>query len=379
MKKIFIIFFLFTLSAQFAFAQETCNDEMIMAVKGKWVKRPDATMKAGNQVQITNRIDKMQQLLQAAYPEPKGIEAAWYRSMGGYNSSLSSNAESYVLNGLFKTYYCNSNVKKMLLGTETSNWFYVWVNKFSWFAEKDDNFLVENNPVYLLTKKLGELNGFPLFAGNDNGTSNTGTTFSKTILISRPGQLPYTPVSRKKYLLTLLKSKEDFQNRYEQSLLKNPVRSDAEEEAYKKQQLERVANQEQNEQTKEKAKANFLRGYKSQKQRQQEDIKRSREVYQRDIKTARDYIANTNAEELEKPAYMQNTSYASSFLKFANENEGRMLVQLNNNYFNNKLPAHAPQFLVAYWSWNTEKPSLDFATHIENNFDFKALLAMLDK
>ncbi len=379
MKKIFIIFFLFSFSVQFVVAQETCNDEMIMAVKGKWAKRPDATMKAGNQVQITSRIDKMQQLLQAAYPEPKGIEAAWYRSMGGYNSSVNSNAESYVLNGLFKTYYCNTNVKKMLLGTETSNWFYVWVNKFSWFAEKDDNFLVENNPVYLLTKNIGELNGFPLYAGNDNSVSNTGTTFSKTILISRAGQLPYTPVSRKKYLLTLLKSKENFQNRYEQSLLKNPVRSDAEEEAYKKQQLERVANQEQNEQTKEKAKANFLRGYKTAKQRQQEDINRSKEVYQRDIKTARDYITNTSDDELEKPAYMQNTSYASSFLKFANENEGRMLVQLNNNYFNNKLPAHAPQFLVAYWSWNTEKPSLDFATHIENNFDFKALQAMLDK
>lgn len=114
MKKTFIILFLFSLSMQFVLAQETCNDETIMAVKGKWVKRPDATMKAGNQAQITSRIDKMQQLLQAAYPEPKGIEAAWYRSMGGYNSSVSSNAESYVLNALFKTYYCNTNVKNVI-------------------------------------------------------------------------------------------------------------------------------------------------------------------------------------------------------------------------------------------------------------------------
>ncbi len=192
MKKIISLFFLLSIATN-VFAQEPCNEEIIMAIKGKWVKRPDATMKAGNQTQITGRIDKMQHLLQSAYPEPKGIEAAWYRSMGGYNSSVSSNADSYVLNALFKTYYCNSNVKKLLLGTETGNWFYVWVNKFSWFAGKDDNFLIENKPVYLLTKKLGELNGFPLYAGNDNSTSNTGTTFSKTILISRPGQLPYTP------------------------------------------------------------------------------------------------------------------------------------------------------------------------------------------
>ncbi|MFN2440360.1 MAG: hypothetical protein ABR503_14250, partial [Chitinophagaceae bacterium] len=98
---------------------------------GKWAKRPDANMKAGNQIQISNRIDKMQQLLQAAYPNPKGIEAGWYRSMSGYNSSVNSNADSYVLNALFKAYYCNTNVNKLLLGGETSTWFYVWANKFS--------------------------------------------------------------------------------------------------------------------------------------------------------------------------------------------------------------------------------------------------------
>lgn len=378
MKQITPLFFLL-LVANTLFVQEPCNEEIIMAIKGKWVKRPDANMKAGNQIQIIGRIDKMQHLLQSAYPEPKGIEAAWYRSMGGHNSSVSSTAESYVLNALFKTYYCNSNVKKLLLGTETGNWFYVWVNKFSWFAEKGNNFLVENKPVYLLTKKTGELNGFPLYAGNDNSASNTGNSFSKAILISRPGELPYTPVSRKQYLLALLKNKESQHTQYIESLLKMPVRSDAEDEVYKQQQLERVAKQELNEQTKEKAKANFLRGYKTARQRQQEDINRAKEIYLRDIKMAQDYLNNTVEEELAKPAYLKNTSYGSSFREFASDNEALMMVQVNSHYFNNKLPAHAPQFLVVYWRWNSEKPSLDFASHVENNFDFKALQAMLDK
>jgi len=360
-------------------AQQPCNDDMIMAVKGKWTKRPDATMKAGNQAQVISRIDKMQQLLQAAYPEPKGIEAAWYRSMGGYYSSIDKSSVSYELSAMFFTWYCNIHVKKLLLGTETGDWFYVWVNKFSWFAEEDDKFLVEYKPVYLLTKRLGELNGFPLYAGNDNSVSNTGAKFSKTILISRPGQLPYTPVSRKQYLLVFLKNKEDWQKKYVESLLKIPVRSDAEEEAYKNQQMERVVNKEQNEQTKEKARANFLRGYTTAKQRLQDDIARSEKVYQQDIKAATDYLANTPDEELAKPAYMKNTSYSGSFKEFAKENEGMMMVQVNSSYFNNKLPAHAPQFLVVYWKWNTEKPSIDFANHIGNNFNFKALQAMLDK
>jgi hypothetical protein len=164
-----------------------------------------------------------------------------------------------------------------------------------------------------------------------------------------------------------------------EGLSKMPVRNDAEEEAYKNQQIERVVKQEQNEQTKQKAKANFLRGYTTAKQRQKDDIARSEKVYQQDIKAATDYLANTSNEELAKPAYMKNGSYSSSFREFAKENEGMMMVQVNNSYFNNKLPAHAPQFLVVYWHWNTEKPSIDFANHIETNFNFKALHAMLDK
>jgi hypothetical protein len=352
---------------------------MIMAVKGKWVKHTDANMQTGNQAAITTRIDKMQQLLQTAYPEPKGIEAYWYRSMGGYYAAIAGTSSAYELNALFKTYYCNSHVKKMLLATETGNWFDIWVNKFKWFAEIDDKFLVNNKPVYLLTKELGELNGFPMYAGINNATSNTGTSFSKTILISRPGMLPYTPVTRKQYLLVFLSMKEAWQKSYKENLLKIPVRSDVEEEVYKKQQLEKaVLAAGTDEKLREKARTNFLRGYTTAKQRQQADIARSEEVYRKDIQAATAYLANTTAEELDKPAYLRS-GYVGYFREFAKPSEGGMMVQVNESYFNNKLPAHVPQFIIAYWRWNKEKPSLDYASHIENNFNFKALQEMLDK
>ena len=170
-----------------------------------------------------------------------------------------------------------------------------------------------------------------------------------------------------------------MQKKFIDGLLKMRVRSDAEEEAYKNQQMEREVNKPGNELAKEKARSNFLRGYTTEKQRQQKDLDKVEEVYQRDIKVATNYLANTPEEDLTKPAYMQNTSYSSSFIKFAKENEGSMMVQVNDNYFNNRLPAYVPQFLVVYWHWNTEKPSMDFANHIENNFNFTALQAMLDK
>ena len=178
-----------------------------MHVKGKWVKRPDNNMKAANLPLINQRIDKMQQLLQQAYPELNGMEARWYRTMGGYHSAFNKNITEYELISRFFTWYCNTHSKKLSLGTEAGTSFGIWVNKLKWFAEKDEKFVVEDKPVFMLLKKQGEMNGFPLY-GNDNSTSNTGKYFSKAILISRPGQLPFTPITRKQYLIAFLKGRE---------------------------------------------------------------------------------------------------------------------------------------------------------------------------
>ncbi|MEO5942405.1 MAG: hypothetical protein ABIP30_15580 [Ferruginibacter sp.] len=362
-----------------SFAQQICNDEIIMAVKGKWKKHSDANMQMGNQSQIISRLDKMQQVIQAAYPEPRGIEAGWSRSMGGYFESLNKNSVAYDLNIMFFSWYCNSHVKKLLLGGEASSSLNIWANKFKWFASKNEDFTIDSNPVYLLTKKTGDANGFTVFEGNDNGTRNTGTTFSKTILISRPGQLPYTTINRNKYLTVFLKNKAEAYRQSKEGLLKRKVRSEAEEEVYKNQQIEKEVNKPGNELVKEKAKSNFLRGYTTERQRLQKDLDNEEERYQKDIQAANDYLKSTSAAELNKPAYVENTSYSYSFKKFGNEKDGRAIVQVNNNYFNIKLPAYVPQFLVVYWYWNTEKASLDFDSQIEKNLDFKLLQAMLDK
>lgn len=377
MKKLFqfivIAFFINT-----SFAQEPCNDDIIMNIKGKWKKNSDANMKGTQTVPIITRLNKMQQLLQAAYPEPRGIEASWYYSMEG--NSINKNASlPYTFNALFKAYYCNTNYKKLLLGDETGTWFYVWANRFGWFAREYEKFPVENKPVYLLTKKTGELNGFPLYAGNDNVTSNTGTRFSKTILITRPGQLPYTPVSRKQYLIAFLKWKEDFEKKYVDATAKMVIWSDAEEEANKQKQLEKAMKSARpDEAYQERAKNNFLRNYVTAKQRKQNDITSIETHYQQDIKSAKDYLANASEEELIKPAYIGSGSYSIYFKNFATESEGNMMVQVNESYFNNKLPTYVPQFLVVYWQWDTKKASIDFANHIDN-FNFKALKEMIDK
>ena len=170
-----------------------------------------------------------------------GIEAGWYRSMEGYNSSINSNATSYVLNALFKAYYCNRNVNKMLLGGETGTWFYVWVNKFSWFVQPVVSSPLINNPFTCLTPKEGEFKGYPLYKGLHNENSNTGMKYSRAIIITRKGQSPYVAVTRKQYLQAFLNYNQKKLPEELASIEKNtPVKTHEQEEANKKIQLDRI-------------------------------------------------------------------------------------------------------------------------------------------
>lgn len=182
-------------------SQQPCNDDIIMNKKGAWKNVSQAGyMKAGNQTQVISRIDKMQKLLQTAYPEPKGIEANWYRSMNN-NPLIANGSIPYQLNSLFLAYYCNTNLNNRLEpGGETGTWFYVWANHFNWFVQYVDDFVISKQPVYLLTQQVGELNGYPVYKGIHNESSNTGIKYSRAIILTRDGQLPYIPVPQKKYL-----------------------------------------------------------------------------------------------------------------------------------------------------------------------------------
>lgn len=79
MKRITLLFFLL-LTANKIFAQQPCNDDIIMAVKGKWVTSPDnftgsdKTFPASQYSQIKTRLDKMAALFKDAYPQPEGME-----------------------------------------------------------------------------------------------------------------------------------------------------------------------------------------------------------------------------------------------------------------------------------------------------------------
>ncbi|MFI5133086.1 MAG: hypothetical protein ACHQEB_02065 [Chitinophagales bacterium] len=386
LKKIITIRFFYCIAiiiqCNLAVAQQICNDKTILNTKGSWKKRsdanpfPDENFPKSQFVQANNRIDKMQKLLQAAYPEPKGIEAGWYRSISG-NALVKAGPAPYELQALFLGYYCNTNNIELL--PETSTWFYIWANQFNWFADFVKEFSVKKQPVYLLTKKTGEINGYPIYEGIHNENSNTGIKFSRSIIITRSGQSPYVPVTQKQYLKAFLLYNEKQLPETLAGIEKGfVVKTDAQEEEEKQKVLASIEKNTKPDAV-ERRKVDYLKNYKTDKQSKEEWITKTKKNYEDAMKPVQDLLDNSTEEELKQPVIIDDVDF-SKFKGFSTETKGgRQLVSLNPDYFDTKLPKYVPQFMVVYWRWEKNKASANFKDELEANFDFKTLKEMIDK
>ena len=282
MKKIILIFYSMLSLYLFSKAQ-TCNDEILLNTKGSWKKRadaspfPDSSLPKNQFPQVNSRIDKMQKLLQDAYPDPKGLEAGWYRSISG-RAMVKGGPAPYELQAIFLPYYCNTN--KIELMEETDTWFYIFVNQFNWFATPINYFSVKKQPVYLLTAKDGEINGYPAYKGINNDNSYGGGKHSRAIIIARPGQSPYVPVTQKQYLKAFLLYNEKKLAESLAGIEKSyVVKTDAQEEAEKQKVLESFAKSYKPEAV-ERRKADYLKNYKSSKQSKEDFITTTKNRYE---------------------------------------------------------------------------------------------------
>src|SRR3954447_5990058 len=128
MKKLITLVYSF-LSFVILYAQE-CDPASIMSIKGKWINgednivSPEPSFPRSLYKELNKRIDKIAALFQKAYPDPLGIEAKWYRSIRGW-SLIPNGPVPYQFNSLYKSWYCNKNVNKLMLGSETGTWAYV--------------------------------------------------------------------------------------------------------------------------------------------------------------------------------------------------------------------------------------------------------------
>jgi hypothetical protein len=196
MKKIILLIQL-TLALNTTHAQDTCNDNSIMSINGHWKKGSDANMAPDkNLARLTGTIDSISRLFQLAYPDPKGLEAGWYRTMNA--SPLTANGPTpYNFNSLYKAWYCNTNLHKRMLADETGTWAFACVNNLGWLLTDQYDLLtvkVDNNAVYMLPPQKGTWKGYTTYESSANGAK------SRCLILTHGNQLPWKPVTQEQYL-----------------------------------------------------------------------------------------------------------------------------------------------------------------------------------
>jgi hypothetical protein len=197
---------LFTLSMTILFAvacfgQSACGDEAIMAAKGNWKKAPDALMRSGSVGQssparVGGPMDAIGNLFKTADPEPKGMEANWYKSMAG-DPVIPEGPMPYQVNSFYLAWYCNRNLHKLMLGDETGTWAYAFVNGFSWFMSDQHDLLkvrVDGQKLYLLPTVKGMWKEHTLYQSSSHGEK------SSCIILTHNNRLPWKPITQGQYL-----------------------------------------------------------------------------------------------------------------------------------------------------------------------------------
>jgi hypothetical protein len=344
---------------------DECNDDIIMNVKGSWKKRSDANMIPDkNQAQINSRIDNISKLFQQAYPDPKGAEAGWYRSMT--QPLLKGAPTAYAFYSLFKIWYCNTNVHKLLLGEETGTWAYVFVNHFSWFLSNQYDkvdITINGLNVYRLPPKKGSWKGYPLYEASSHKVRGC-------IILTRANQLPWKPISQKQYLQALRAKWDDQRMKIQKGYYKMDSTHQRSIADINKNTYMTAAD-------KEKIIAGLQKNHDNNLRRRPDDSTKLVGYWNNKINIIDSYLNQSDAGTLAEPAIVKLSGEFDG--TFATEDKGGIsLVTVNPSYFNKQLPSHVPQMMVLYWRWQDSAPSKDFKQNFESNFPIEKLQAMID-
>jgi hypothetical protein len=314
--------------------------EDLLAIKGKWTARTDvgrgASIPPGAASEIDTRIDRIGKLFRAAYPEPRGMDVAGYRDLD--SPQLPENGPyGYSYRSMYLAWSCNPRTHKFQLGGETATWAYAFVNHLTWFVEPQRTLRVQGEPTFLLTKRVGTFRGLPEYEGIHNQSSNTGQTFSRAILVTRPGRSPLKAVTRKQFLEAYLASL-DAQGK---AMISEIERASI--DAGRKDTL----------------------------------IKQRKEQVTKLAETATGRLSRMSPSEAEQPAVLTGANLVQ-FKDFTPEAQGgRALVRLDRGALDATLPRFVPQFAVVYWRWQKNVPSENFHTEFEHRFDADALAQLL--
>ena len=201
----------------------------------------------------------------------------------------------------------------------------------------------------------------------------------KAILITRNNQLPYKPVTRLQYLKTTKEVLEIKKKKEIDIQIKMQERTEAEQAVAKQKGWENALIGAKPNRVEERT-ANYLKRYRTDRQLKEESVQREEKYYNDLIKPIDDVWNSLDKEALKEPAIVDATNILYKFKGFTTQEKGgRMIVFVNADYFNLKLPKYVPQFIVLYWEWDKNAPAQNFKKQLEENFSTDQMKAMIDK
>ena len=360
-------------------SQPSAYDGEILQIKGKWEKHSDINVHydslstSGQSSLELKKVASVAELLKQACPDPGGIEAAWYSSINQHPIFNGAPA-SYSLNSLYKSYYFNTNLNKILLGSETGTWIYANINNFGWFLDEQGEWLIDGKPTKLfsLLQPDGEWNGLPVYK-KDHWEANTtmGQYKDRAVLLTRNGRLPYIPITQKQYLLALKQKWTDQE--------KETIVGPAQWEEAQKKNMETIRNNKNlTAEMKEKIIADIQKQLDQQQRTRDASIQKSSKYYDDKIKIIDQYLATHPDQEMQQPVITATVGEFTGHFGPDGKKTLYHLVRIDPSYFDTRLPRQAPQFIVLYWRCDKNTASIKFIEQFETNFPISKLTAMLD-
>jgi hypothetical protein len=375
---LFLIFFSVAELAvmEFAFAQEDCSDQAIMAVKGSWKKRADANMRYDkNQTHIDHCLDSIGKIFQSSFSDLRGVEAAWYRAMS--DPVIPGGPAAYIFNSMYLPWYCNKNLHKMMLSDETGTWAYVFVNSLAWLLSDQYDQLsitVDGAKVYLRPSRKGSWKGHDCYQPSGHGASGN------CILLAHGNRTPWKAVSQEQYLRAWRAFLED--------LKKKSAGNVAAQNQQDQKEIEHIQN---NNSLKPEQKKAMLDGIQKRQALYAGNGGggagtgasagggKIDKYYDDKMHLVDDYFGHASQDMLGQPAVIGPNEKSGFEGHFSSEEKGgRMVVTIDPDYFSKQTPGYVPQVMVLYWRWGNDVVSQHFKKQFEDDFPVDRLSALLD-
>jgi hypothetical protein len=351
--------------------------------KGSWKKSsndddiifPDKTFPPNQYNQLLGRIDKVLPIMKEALPDLGGFEPAWDRSIRGSSFVLNGPVPSHFNCSVF-TYYCNSNANKILLGEEASTSIGIYFNNYGSFCKKIDEWDINGDgkmvSIYQMPDTIGKWKGLTLYEPKQTG--GPGLPSDRAVVLGHNGQMPWHSLTQKQYLTG-----------YKNWLLKKKKEQLDGNDTYVKKMKENIANMRASQALTPEQKKSIV-GKLEQQLKEfhdntlQKQISAAEKTYNDKTKPVTEYLDTATAETLSQSAILDVESNLAFKGYFAKQGQpGIKLINFTTKYFNTALPRYVPQFIVLYWKWGQDPPSLKFAKEMEENFPVKKLGALIDQ